>query len=848
MTLFGAVAAGAAPLVLGADGAPGRTVVAGPTYAKGAFHRLFFGDDYRRLWTTPATFEVLDLTKEAGGLSVVRRVGGQQTKGLALKGKDGKNYTFRGLEKDASHILEADLQGTIVADLLQDQMAAQHPASEVIAKEILDAVSIPCPAWRMVVLPDDPALGSFQKDFAGAVGAFGEYPSPANATGPGFRGASEIIDHAELYKRLQAGQGDAADVGALLKARLVDIFMGDWDRHRKQWRWARFPRSSLWQPIPEDRDQAFSRYEGFLLDRGRSRDPRFQKLRSRYAKIGGLTFNGWEQDRVLLTRLSKSDFAEAAGALEHLIADGVIEKAARAMPPEWFAIDGPRLIDDLKGRRDGLPEIALAYYRHLANRVDVYMTDRPEQVTARRHTNGDLDLRVSLVGSDGLPAEPYFARVFRGDETEEVRLYALGGDDKVTLSGATGGIRVRMIGGDGNDILEATGAGNAKLSDSSGHNEARGADYDSSKYTPPPPPKNAPWIPPRDWTRETWTIPWIGYGGDLGLFLGGGVQSMGYGFREKPYSSLQTFRAGYSLGERHVRLDYRGEFRRENRGSFFSLHAYASGAEVLRFHGLGNETEANRGRDFYRVEANQVLVYPTFTLPLGARSSLTVGPALKYTRTEEDEPDLINEAKPYGVGAFGQVALHGVLLFDGRDSAVFPRRGVFLAARGTIFPRVWDALETFGETNGTVAAYVSGGKRATLALRGGGKKIFGRFPYFEAASIGTGSLGVGALDEPDFTVRGFRARRFLGESSLYGTAEFRLRVSSLKLVLPGHFGLLGFVDTGRVWLDGEESNAWHTGVGGGVWYSFLNDRSVFSVGFAHSKEDDLVYLKGGFTF
>jgi hypothetical protein len=60
--------------------------------------------------------------------------------------------------------------------------------------------------------------------------------------------------------------------------------------------------------------------------------------------------------------------------------------------------------------------------------------------------------------------------------------------------------------------------------------------------------------------------------------------------------------------------------------------------------------------------------------------------------------------------------------------------------------------------------------------------------------------------------------------------------------------VLGFVDTGRVWLDGEESRAWHTGLGGGLWYSFLNDRSVFSVGFAHSKEDDLVYLKGGFTF
>ncbi len=190
----------------GQDAPAKRTVVAGPSYAKGAFHRFFFGTDYRPLWTTAATFEVLDLGKEAGGLSPVRRVGGQQTKGLALKGKDGRNYTFRGLEKDASHLLDADLQGTLIAELLQDQMAAQHPASEVIARHILDAVRVPCPSWRLVVLPDDPALGDFRKDFAGAIGAFAEYPSAVSATNPGFRGVSEIVDHAELYKRLEAGQ------------------------------------------------------------------------------------------------------------------------------------------------------------------------------------------------------------------------------------------------------------------------------------------------------------------------------------------------------------------------------------------------------------------------------------------------------------------------------------------------------------------------------------------------------------------------------------------------------------------------------------------------------------------
>jgi hypothetical protein len=77
-----------------------RTVVAGEHYRAGAFHRFLLGADYRKLWSTPITVPVLNLETFAGGLRPVRRVGGQQTLGLAMKGADGRDYTFRGLDKD----------------------------------------------------------------------------------------------------------------------------------------------------------------------------------------------------------------------------------------------------------------------------------------------------------------------------------------------------------------------------------------------------------------------------------------------------------------------------------------------------------------------------------------------------------------------------------------------------------------------------------------------------------------------------------------------------------------------------------------------------------------------------
>jgi hypothetical protein len=320
-----------------ADGPERKTVVAG-RYQAGALRRVMLGRNYRATWATPISVEVLDLGKEAGGLTPTRRVGGQQTKGLALAGADGRSYTFRGLEKDASHLLDAideDLRTGVIADILNDQMSAQHPGSELVARGILEAAGIPVPDWRMVVLPDDPKLGEFRKDFAGAVGVFAVYPQPAKDGVPGFLQATEIVDHKELYKRMEAGT-DGPDVGALLRARLVDILMGDWDRHRKQWRWARVPGNPLLVPIPEDRDQAFSRYEGFLLDRIRGRDPRFQDFDTRYAGIGGLTFNGWEQDRRLLVGLSREEFVRAATELQARLAPEALEKAVRNLPPEWF--------------------------------------------------------------------------------------------------------------------------------------------------------------------------------------------------------------------------------------------------------------------------------------------------------------------------------------------------------------------------------------------------------------------------------------------------------------------------------------------------------------------------------
>src|SRR4030042_386142 len=162
---------------------------------------------------------------------------------------------------------------------------------------------------------------------------------------------------------------DRVAVRELLRARLFDVLVSDFDRHRKQWRWAKKAGGGLWHPIPEDRDQAFARYEGLLVRAVAGYIPQLRTFGPKYDKILGLTYNGREQDRWLLPELPRDAWREVATEVKGQGTDEVIERAARRMPPEWYAIDGARLVAALKRRRDSLVEEADRFYRPPAGQV-----------------------------------------------------------------------------------------------------------------------------------------------------------------------------------------------------------------------------------------------------------------------------------------------------------------------------------------------------------------------------------------------------------------------------------------------------------------------------------------------
>ena len=586
--LLGAVLASStvAGATVSQDSTRVRTVAAGPHYHANGVHRLLLGDDYRDLWTTPIAAPLLDLRTYAGGLKPAFRVGGQETLGLAMKGADGHDYTFRGIDKDPTDILPPEYKGTFVDKLMQDQIASSMPGGASIVPPLLAAVGVLHVEPRIVVMPDDSTLGEFRPAFGNQLGTIEEYPrAPINGA-PGTFGATEIIKSEELWKRMAASPSERIDARAFLTARLVDLLIGDWDRHRNQWHWAHIPGQPDWEPIPEDRDQAFVRFEGLLPTLGREHAPQFVSFSDKYPELVGLTWNARDVDRRFLVGLEKPVWDEIASNVQSRITNDVIAACVALLPPEYRAVEGARIETALRHRRDELPALADRFYRFLSHDVDVHTSDQPETARVTHLANGDLDVSIEPAGH----TDPVFHRTFHRGETEEVRLYLEGGNDSLVTSGPRGPITVRVISGDGNDVIDDRAGTGLHVSDASGDNSVlrgSGTAVDARPYTAPVR-KTAPWIPPRDWGRRTLIYPAIGGNTDLGVLFVATLKSTGYGFRKDPNADTQIVHLAYATKAGAFGVDYTGEFRRENSPVVLGLYTRLSGLDFLHFYGFGN--------------------------------------------------------------------------------------------------------------------------------------------------------------------------------------------------------------------------------------------------------------------
>lgn len=876
------------------DGKQRVSVVPCADYEAGALHTLMFGAHWRSLWTTPVEMPVLDLGSFAGGLVPFEKGGGFQTMTLSFRGANGREYRFRSLDKDPSRGMPSKLKNTVISAVLQDQVTTSNPVSGVIVSPLLDAASIYNVAPELTVLPyDKDRLGEYYDEFSGLAGTIEERPNESEGAGTGFKGSDKISGTYTVFNSLEKDNDNQVDSASYLRARLLDLFIGDWDRHSDQWKWAGYKKegNTRWYPIPRDRDHAFSRQDGVFSWIITRVVPRMTNFGKNYPSIKNLSFSGRPLDRRLLSGIDRTEWDAVTIEVKQKLTDQLIHDAVMKMPPAMYDKEGARLERELRSRRDLLDKASAELYLLYAGDVDVYTSNKSEYAKVHRTADGSIEVAVSKRDGNTGAAKgvPFYSRIFHPVETNEVRLYLQGGDDRVIVDGAVckGGVKVRVIGGEGQDIFEdysiraLSGDPDTSAKMTFFYDDGKKSEFVTGNHTVvdrhtvsvPVDDQEKYDLRPRDEGREIGFRPSVDYSSDTGVFLGMGATLVDYSFRATPYRYRMQLNGGFSTGEDiRYKLKYTGDFRSLFRNTSLFVEAGTTGIDIINFYGLGNEKYYNGTgltEDDFEILNQVTSLSASLRYPMDRNYNWSAGVGAKWidlALTPGSFNDL-NRAQVPGInhdfaGSF-RVGFHYDSRDSGDDIALSPRKqasslavagqagnttalsGIMVDVSGSYYPEFFGNEQAYGKLSGEFRTYIPlvSSRYSRLALRFGGEKLWGEYPFYEAAFLG-GST----------SLRGYDRQRFAGDASLYAGSELRLYLGTFKLLVPIMYGPLVFAETGRVFFDGEDSSAWHSSAGGGLWFGGIESRYsasiVFAQGFDDGRlmEDYGIYLRTGFSF
>jgi hypothetical protein len=846
-------------------------------YRAGNTRRFLLGANYRDAWDREIEVPIFYLSNEKGGLKVLQKGGGQQTLSLRLADSTGREYVIRTIEKYPEGAIPEMFRKTFAQDLVQDQISASHPYAALIVPALAEAAGIYHTNPKIVYIGDDPDMGMYRKDFQNTLALFEERPADDWSDKSYLGNSKKIVNTSKVLEKLKKDSETQIDQKFVARNRIFDLWIGDWDRHDDQWRWAEVNKDGkiVYRPVPRDRDQAFFVNEG-KLSKIWSRKwalPKFEGFDKHVNWPSGLSFNARFFDRTFLNELDEEDWVEQAQELQKVLTDEAIENAVKKWPKEIYELDGERIISNLKARREELVDYARSHYKFLSKQVDVVGSDKKEIFEIKRKKDGDVEIDVFKITKKGQKDKVY-DRTFKKEETKEIDVYGQGEEDQFLVEGeATKSILIRIIGGDGkdsvNDQSEVSGLRRKTLF------------YDHAGK------KNNSIINSGELRNETSSDPYVNlydrksfkynrlaplvygqFNPDDGLFFGGGFLLQTEGFRKNPFKQRHIFIASIAPRTNSYNFLYRGDFTEVFGKWGINIDADMKAPNyVNNFFGLGNETEYDRtidddpayrvdeDIDYYRFRFEEIKLEATLTRRIGGASVFSIGPALQRVEVEEigDQDRYIQDvyAPTLDYDLFdepnGYAGVTSSLVIDNRNNPRMTTRGAYLALGGRAMKGLDERANDFVAVEGSLSFYHSfnSPRWLTFAARIGGGKTFGNYDFYQAQILS------GRTD-----VRGFRKTRFYGDSKLITNLEIRAKLITVKTYLfPASLGVLAFHDIGRVWYEedlvdpsaGGKSDEWHRGIGGGIWFTPFN-LSVLSFEVGHSNESTLAYIRLGFLF
>lgn len=824
-----------------------KLVVAGEEYNAGAFKKFWLGDHYRQEWTTPVKVPYLDMKTEAGGLSPVSKGGGNQTISLGLINEDSVLYNLRPLNKNIGEESSEQLQQSFIEDPVKYQISTSHPYGVLSAAKMADALDLYHTDPEIFYTPHTRLLGPYLPDFGGTLGILEMSPT---ADLPNFQryGYSEKnVTTRAMLRELEIDSDNQVDSKMFLKNRLFDMLINDWDRNAEQWRWSEFEKAgegTSFKPIARDRDQVFTKYDGvipYLISR-KWGIRYFRHFDYEIKDIIGLNFTAKNLDRRLLSDISRDEWIEEVESIQKGLTDQVLEEAIAAMPDEVEDISGKVIIEKLKSRKNSIGDWALDYYNILAKEVDITGSNQDELFLVEK---GDsiITVRAYKLVVNGEKKEIY-KRTFFENETDEIRVYAMGGADSILVNGEGGKnkIKVRLIGGPGEDVIIDRSEGKRLVIYDQNTEEniiktGRKAKLRISKdpYINNYEPNNFEY----DFAKPRFTLE---YNIDQGIYAGMGIYFQKSNFRNYP-GATHLLVANYAFNTKAPDFLYEGNFYSLfGKNWDLTLNGRLLGpGYVFNYFGSGNATSKGEAPiSYYRINMDNIKLNPTINRRYSDFFKIGLGPIFEYFNLKDNNETIIDES---GIGSGSSYYFWGGNLFADlgiQDYEKDPTRGVKWLSDLSYYKEFNGAKASFAKFTTDVTVYISPNLPVdvTAAVRFGASKNIGDFRFFQSQFLGGNT-----------NLRGYRNNRFAGESSMFNNTEIRLRLFDIKNpVFSGNYGLVGFLDSGRVWSDsGETSTEWHRSYGSGLYVNFYK---IFllsgTVGF--SKEGEFFNVQLGHFF
>ncbi len=812
--------------------------------------RFMMGNNYRNIWNAKVKLPVFDIGKEKDGLTIIKRGGGMQTRSLRLKDKNGKQYVLRSVNKYVEKVLPENLRNTIAIKPVQDAISASHPYAALTIPKLANAAGVMHTNPKVVWVPDDPRLGIYRDDIANGIFLFEERPAGNRKDVASFNHSKKIVSTPEVLKKAESDHKHFIDQKSVLRARLFDILINDWDRHDDQWRWASFKKqdSTIYQPIPRDRDQAYFVNEGFATHLAAKVWPtrKFQGFDYTIKDVKGLCFNARYFDRTFLSQPNRDDWIRTATDLKYRLTDSVIHRAILDLPKNIYDSTGVVIEEKLKSRRDLLVKSAEQYYNFLSKNTDVVGTKKQELFKVVRKKNGDT--QVLVYANNKKVKRPFYKRTFKFKETEEIRLYGLAGKDLFKITGkGDKGIKVRIIGGKGEDIVIDKSHVNGLSKKTIVYDRKDKVNHITkstetklhllktksvNEYN-------------RKQFKHDMVMPllWVGYNIDDGIFWGGGAKISLYNFRD---STIHKIRGNMAFRTGAFALNYEGTITSVSPLFDLTIDADLSfPRNVDNFYGLGNETpKLNDDERYYHVRYKYAFINPMLKQTINKSFFYSIGAFYQYFLVTDTTNRFIGDTDLNGLNSSvflpqNYLGLNARFKLGNKDNKLMPAKGIVLESDIAGYYNIEGEGKNFLKVNSDLSFYLSFRKnpRFIFAFRLGGAANIGDYEFYHANFIGGKT-----------NLRGYRSNRFAGDSYIHQNTEIRVRLLNVNsYVFNGQLGITAFNDVGRVWYKNEDSDKWHNGNGIGLWFNPYNF-TIFTVNYNRSKEDRYINFRFSYLF